>query len=82
MSGAGAVLGSLALLGIVVLAAGVPSSGVDALSWQALATFSLGRETALVAYILLLVGLVALNIAALRWGVDSRDGCDWGSHQR
>jgi len=27
--------------------------------------------------ILLLVGLVALNIAALRWGVDSRDSQDW-----
>jgi hypothetical protein len=27
--------------------------------------------------ILLLVGLVALNIAALRWGVDSRDNHDW-----
>jgi hypothetical protein len=27
--------------------------------------------------ILLLAGLVALNIAALRWGVDSRDSQDW-----
>jgi hypothetical protein len=27
--------------------------------------------------ILLLIGLLALNIAALRWGVDSRDNCDW-----
>jgi len=27
--------------------------------------------------ILLLAGLVALNIAALRWGVDSRDNHDW-----
>ncbi len=24
--------------------------------------------------------LLALNAIARRWGVDSRDGCDWGSH--
>jgi hypothetical protein len=27
--------------------------------------------------ILLLAGIIALNIAALRWGVDSRDNRDW-----
>jgi hypothetical protein len=27
--------------------------------------------------ILLLIGIVVLNIAALRWGVDSRDNHDW-----
>ena len=49
----------VALLGIVLLSAGVPRSGVGALSWSALSTFSSGRETALVAYLLLLAGLAA-----------------------
>ncbi len=49
----------VALLGIALLSAGVPRSGVGALSWQALATVSSGRDTALVAYLLLLVGLAA-----------------------
>jgi hypothetical protein len=27
----------------------------------------------------LLAALVAINVIARRWGVDSRDGCDWGT---
>ncbi len=49
----------LALLGIVLLAAGTPAGGLEALSWRALATYESGRETALVAYLLLLGGLAA-----------------------
>jgi hydrogenase-4 component F len=49
----------VALLGIVVLAAGVPGGGLDALSWQALPSYAGGSETALLAYLLLLAGLAA-----------------------
>jgi hydrogenase-4 component F len=49
----------VALLGVVVLAAGVPGGGLGALSWRALATYSGGAHTALVAYLLLLAGLAA-----------------------
>jgi hydrogenase-4 component F len=49
----------VALLGIVVLAAGIPTGGLGALSWQELSTYSSGSETALVAYLLLLAGLAA-----------------------
>ena len=49
----------VALLGIVVLAAGIPTGGLDGLSWQALSTYSGGSETALIAYLLLLAGLAA-----------------------
>ena len=49
----------LALLGIVLLAAGTPGGGLETLSWQALPTFDSGAATALVAYILLLAGLAA-----------------------
>ncbi len=49
----------LALLGIVLLAAGTPGGGLETLSWQALRTYSSGADTALVAYILLLAGLAA-----------------------
>lgn len=49
----------VALLGIVVLAAGVPGGGLGALSWRALSTYSAGSESALVAYLLLLAGLAA-----------------------
>jgi hydrogenase-4 component F len=49
----------VALLGIVMLAAGVPSGGLGGLSWHALSTYSGGSETALVAYLLLLAGLAA-----------------------
>jgi hydrogenase-4 component F len=49
----------VALLGIVMLAAGVPGGGLDALSWVALPAYDGGSETALVAYLLLLAGLAA-----------------------
>jgi hydrogenase-4 component F len=49
----------VALLGVVMLAAGVPGGGLDALSWRALPTYAAGAETALVAYLLLLAGLAA-----------------------
>ena len=49
----------IALLGIVILAAGVPGGGLAALSWQALPTYSARPQTALVAYLLLLAGLAA-----------------------
>ena len=49
----------IALLGIVMLAAGIPAGGLGGLSWQALSTYTGGGETALVAYLLLLAGLAA-----------------------
>ena len=49
----------VALLGIVVLAAGIPGGGIGALSWHALPTYSAGSQSALVAYVLLLAGLAA-----------------------
>jgi hydrogenase-4 component F len=49
----------VALLGIVLLAAGVPGGGLDALSWHALPSYAAGSDTALVAYLLLLAGLAA-----------------------
>jgi hydrogenase-4 component F len=49
----------VALLGIVLLSVGVPKGGVGALSWHALGTYSSGRDSALVAYLLLLAGLAA-----------------------
>ena len=49
----------VALLGIVMLAAGIPTGGLGGLSWQALSTYSGGSETALIAYLLLLAGLAA-----------------------
>ncbi|MGZ8715757.1 MAG: proton-conducting transporter transmembrane domain-containing protein [Gaiellaceae bacterium] len=49
----------VALLGIVVLAAGIPGGGIGALSWHALTTYSSGSKSALVAYVLLLAGLAA-----------------------
>jgi hydrogenase-4 component F len=49
----------VALLGIVLLAAGVPSGGLGSLSWHALTTYASGDDTALVAYLLLLAGLAA-----------------------
>ena len=50
----------VALLGIVLLAAGDPDGGLGALSWRALpGTDAPGSETALVAYLLLLAGLAA-----------------------
>jgi hydrogenase-4 component F len=49
----------VALLGIVVLAAGIPRGGIGALSWQALTTYSSDSKGALVAYVLLIAGLAA-----------------------
>ena len=49
----------VALLGIVVLVAGIPGGGIDALAWPALTTYASGSSTALVAYVLLLAGLAA-----------------------
>ncbi|MEP7335143.1 MAG: proton-conducting transporter membrane subunit [Actinomycetota bacterium] len=49
----------VALLGIVMLAAGISEGGLDALSWETLGTYSGGRETALIAYLLLVAGLAA-----------------------
>ena len=49
----------IALLGIAILAAGVPSGGVSGLAWGRLATFGSGRSTALSAYLLILIGLAA-----------------------
>lgn len=49
----------VALLGIVMLAAGIPAGGLAELSWQVLPTYSGGSEAALVAYLLLLAGLAA-----------------------
>jgi hydrogenase-4 component F len=49
----------VALLGIVLLAAGTPGGGLGALSWHALGSYSAGADRALVAYLLLLAGLAA-----------------------
>jgi hydrogenase-4 component F len=49
----------VALLGIVLLAAGVPGGGLGALSWRALGTYAAGADGALVAYLLVLAGLAA-----------------------
>jgi hydrogenase-4 component F len=49
----------VALLGIALLAAGVPGGGLGALSWRALPTYALGAHNALVVYLLLLAGLAA-----------------------
>jgi hydrogenase-4 component F len=49
----------VALLGIVLLAAGIPGGGLGALTWHALGTYDGGRHTAIVGYLLLLAGLAA-----------------------
>ena len=49
----------VALLGIVLLAAGVPGGGLDGLTWGELSDYEGGRDTALAAYLLLLAGLAA-----------------------
>jgi len=49
----------VALLGVSVLAAGVPGGGLESLTWRALPTYAAGPSTALVAYLLLLAGLAA-----------------------
>jgi hydrogenase-4 component F len=49
----------VALLGIVLLAAGTPGGGLGSLTWHALGSYSAGGDRALVAYLLLLAGLAA-----------------------
>ena len=49
----------VALLGIVLLAGGVPGGGLGALSWRALPGYAGGPSSGLVAYLLLLAGLAA-----------------------
>jgi hydrogenase-4 component F len=49
----------IALLGIVILAAGSMHGGLDALSWRELAHIRTGHGAALVAYLLLLAGLAS-----------------------
>ncbi|MBV8259036.1 MAG: hypothetical protein JO073_14590 [Actinobacteria bacterium] len=49
----------VALLGIVLLAAGVPGGGLSGLSWHELGRFSAGGDRAVVGYVLLLAGLAA-----------------------
>jgi len=49
----------VALLGVSVLAAGVPGGDLESLTWRALPTYAAGPSTALVAYLLLLAGLAA-----------------------
>jgi hydrogenase-4 component F len=49
----------VALLGIVILAAGSVHGGLDALSWRELAHVRTGHGAALVAYLLVLAGLAA-----------------------
>jgi hydrogenase-4 component F len=49
----------VALLGIVLLAAGSAGGGLDALSWRELHHAAPGNDTTLVAYLLLLAGLAA-----------------------
>jgi hydrogenase-4 component F len=49
----------VALLGIVLLAAGIPGAGVGALTWGALSDYAAGPQGALVAYLLLLAGLAS-----------------------
>jgi len=49
----------VALLGIVLLAAGSAHGGLDVLSWHDLGRIRPGREQTLVAYLLLLAGLAA-----------------------
>lgn len=49
----------VALLGIVLLAAGVPGGGLDGLTWSELSSYDSDPDTALAAYLLLLAGLAA-----------------------
>ncbi|HEX7289674.1 MAG TPA: proton-conducting transporter membrane subunit, partial [Conexibacter sp.] len=49
----------VALLGIVLIAAGIPAGGLDALTWSELERYDGDTGTALVAYLLLLAGLAA-----------------------
>jgi len=49
----------VALLGVTLLAAGVPGGGLGGLTWRALPHYAAGPATGLLAYLLLLVGLAA-----------------------
>jgi hydrogenase-4 component F len=49
----------VALLGVTLLAAGVPGGGLAALTWRALPGYASGPHPALLAYLLLLAGLAA-----------------------
>ncbi len=49
----------VALLGVVLVASGVPGGGLNDLTWSALSTYDAGAETGLVAYLLLLAGFAA-----------------------
>jgi hydrogenase-4 component F len=49
----------VALLGIVLLAAGIPGDGLAFVTWRDLPSFTGQAQTALVAYLLLLAGLAA-----------------------
>jgi hydrogenase-4 component F len=49
----------VALLGIVLIAAGVPGGGLDGLAWASLSSYEGSSESALIAYVLLLAGLAA-----------------------
>lgn len=49
----------IAMLGIALLATGIPGGGLGGLSWHTLTTYSSGRPQALVAYLLVLAGLAA-----------------------
>jgi hydrogenase-4 component F len=49
----------VALLGIALIAAGVPGGGLGALSWRALGGYAAGSRSALVPYLLLMAGLAA-----------------------
>jgi hydrogenase-4 component F len=49
----------VALLGIVLIAAGLPHGGLGALAWRDLGGYSGGHDTAVVAYLMLLAGLAA-----------------------
>lgn len=49
----------VALLGLMLLAAGVPGGGLAALAWRELPEFASGSQTAVLAYLLLLAGLAA-----------------------
>ena len=49
----------VALLGIVLLAAGIPGGRLAGLSWHELGGYAAGSDRALVAYLLLLAGLAA-----------------------
>lgn len=47
----------VALLGLVVLATEMPGGGLDALAWQALPSHTSSTQTAVLAYLLIMVGL-------------------------